>query len=115
MHFPIIQKNTSQMAGIRAELRWLKKILFRMDLSGLAIGLQAAGTHMFPNFSPTFIKSGPLNVRPELTFCMLHREANVVSKLWSLATNFAFSHNQTSSRQTKSDRIWGRSISKRTS
>ncbi len=69
---------------------------------------------MFPNLSPTFIEGSPLNVWPELTFCMLHREAHIVSKLWPLATNFTFSHNQTSSRQIKNDLFWGRSIIIRT-
>ena len=90
-------------------------IIVRSGLGGLAVGLEAAGAHLFPDLSPIYKKGCLLNVRPELTLCMLHRETYIVSKLRSLATNITFSHNQTSNRQIKNDLFLGRSISKRTS
>jgi hypothetical protein len=73
------------------------------QLGRLGIRFQAARADILAHFATILVERGFLDIWLELPLRMLHREANIVPELGSLATYLAFSHNHTSSRQIKSD------------
>jgi hypothetical protein len=77
--------------------------MVKSNLSSLGSRLQTTRADILPYFATTFVECSFLDIWLELSLRMFHREANIVPKLGSLATNLAFSHNHTSIRQIKSD------------
>ena len=96
--------NPKQKASPQAgSNRYKTVILITTTLKRFSHRFQATGADVLANLPATFHDECTLNVGLELPLCFLLREANVLPKLRSLATDLTFSHNFTSSRQANGD------------